>query len=417
MRLLVPQLLPVLQGVSRTLGEEQPAAQQGQGPGGATIDIQAEEATNSLVITAPQDAIRSLKSVIAQLDIRRAQVLVEAVIAEIKSERAAQLGIQWLLDATRDEGGVAFTNFTEGTSLASAIAGAQAIRDGDIPGAAPAGLTLGVGSLGSRVRFGALVSALASDADTNVMSTPTLVTLDNEEAEIIVGQNVPFVTGSFTTTTGETSTNPFQTIQREDVGLNLKIKPQINEGNAVRLEVTQEVSSVVPSANSSTQGPTTSKRSIKTTVLVEDGQILVLGGLIEDSLNESLQKVPGLGDVPVVGNLFRFRSTEKSKTNLMVFLHPVILRDSTQGTLSTNQKYSYIRAQQLAERERSVNLMPGTERPLLSPTAQVRSQRSLIDLRGVSEPAPAPVPRPTPPPARPAPRQSAPAPAMGFNNK
>ncbi len=422
-------LVPVLQGVSKKLNDVQGASPQGQpqaqggGGSGNLIDIQADEATNSLVITAPQNALRSLRTVIAQLDVRRAQVLVEAAIAELSADKTAELGVQWIVDGSNGGNVVGITNFNIGSSLAGILNAAQAIRQGGtLPKDLPGGAVLGIGSFNSSnaVRFGALISALASDADTNVLSTPTLVTLDNEEAEIVVGQNLPFITGSFTTnTSGGTSSgtggtgivgNPFQTIQRQDVGLTLKVKPQINEGNAIQLQISQEVSNVVPSATAATQGPTTNKRSIKTNVLVEDGQILVLGGLIDDQLNESLQKVPGLGDIPVLGNLFRYRKTSKTKRNLMVFLHPVILRDAVTGTMLTNEKYSYIREQQIAARQRGAALLPEVDTPLLTPQEQVRQQQSLLNT--------APKPAPAEPPPATAERQPAPvSDDQGFNNK
>jgi len=424
-------LVTVLQGVSRTLDAEaarnmpttpgQPGA---PGGGGSLIDIQADEATNALVITAPPDIIRSLRSVIAQLDLRRAQVLVEAVIAEISAEKTAELGVQWLIDASSD-GVVGITNFDAGaSSLANILGLAAQIDRGDIAGAAgriPQGIQLGVGDFTGRNRFGALISALARDADTNVLSTPTIVTLDNEEAEIIVGQNVPIVTGSFLPTTGGEGApggNPFQTIERQDVGITLRVKPQINEGNAIKLEIVQEVSSVAPSALALTQGLILNKREIKTTVLVEDGQILVLGGLIDDKIDETASKVPLLGDVPVLGNLFRYRNTSKLRRNLMVFLHPVILREPAQATLYTNDKYSYIRAQQLAARDKGY-LLPDTRPPMLRSPEEVRTQGSILDLRSaapsvppISDAPPAPVPAAPRPP-----RRTVEPTEFGFNNR
>lgn len=417
-------LMAVLQGVSKNLSGEVArnapvlgAQQPGAPPGGSSsssvaslVDIQADEATNSLVITAPPELIRSLRSVIAQLDVRRAQVLVEAVIAEISAEKTAELGVQWVADAN---GAIGFTNLgTETSSLANIIGLAVQADQGDLTALSaariPQGIQMAVGDFSGNNRFGALISALAKDADTNVLSTPTVVTLDNEEAEIIVGENVPFVTGNYTTaTSGNTNTsvgNPFQTIQRDDVGIKLKVKPQINEGNAVKLEISQEVSAVVPSANAATQGPTTTKRSIKTKVLVENGQVLVLGGLIDDKLDESALKVPLLGDVPLLGNLFRYRSTSKKKTNLMVFLHPVILRDPAQGTLYTSDKYSYIRDQQLAAREKADYLLPNVQPPVLKPEDQVKKQGTILNV----EPEPKPVEK-APPPVPPV--------EAGFGNK
>lgn len=397
-------LMTVLQGVSRTLSAEAarnvPTMPGTPGDGGAgMVDIQADEATNSLVITAPPDLIRSLRSVIAQLDVRRAQVLVEAVIAEISAEKTAELGVQWLINASSD-GVVGITNFEAGTSsLANILGLAAQIDNEDISAISaariPQGFQLGLGDFTGRNRFGALISALARDADTNVLSTPTVVTLDNEEAEIIVGQNVPFVTGTFTTTTGGEGAqigNPFQTIERQDVGITLRVKPQINEGNAIKLEIVQEVSNVVPTATALTQGPTTNKRAIKTSVLVEDGQILVLGGLIDDQLSESAQKVPLLGDVPLLGNLFRYRNTTKLRRNLMVFLHPVILREPAQASLYTSDKYSYIRSQQQAARDKGY-LLPDTQPPMLKLPEEVKAQGTILDLQPAASPALASPPR------------------------
>ena len=405
-------LMTVLQGVSKSLSSEaarnapMPTGQPGMPPGGSSsggsslVDIQADDSTNALVITAPPDLIRSLRSVIAQLDVRRAQVLVEAVIAEISAEKTAELGVQWVAYGNSVIG---FTNLGSGnTSLANIVSLAAQVDAGSttLPAVdrVPQGLHMAVGDFSGDNQFGALISALAKDADTNVLSTPTVVTLDNEEAEIIVGQNVPFVTGNYTTSTSSTAAssvgNPFQTIQRDDVGIKLKVKPQINEGNAVKLEISQEVSSVVPSANAATQGPTTNKRSIKTKVLVEDGQVLVLGGLIDENLNENAQKVPFLGDIPLLGNLFRYRGTTKLKRNLMVFLHPVILRDSAQGALHTNDKYSYIRDQQLAARERADYLLPNVQPPLLKPQPEVKAQGTILNVQPEAKVESAPPPAP-----------------------
>jgi general secretion pathway protein D len=401
-------LATVLQGVSKNLSSEAarnaPIAggQPGMPPGGGAsssggsslVDIQADESTNALVITAPPDLIRSLRSVIAQLDVRRAQVLVEAVIAEISAEKTAELGVQWVAYGNSVIG---FTNLASGNAgLANVAALAAQINGGNgsdatslpDPNLVPQGMHMAVGDFSGDNKFGALISALAKDADTNVLSTPTIVTLDNEDAEIIVGENVPFVTGNYTTNTssgGNTNNNavgnPFQTIQRDDVGIKLKVKPQINEGNAVKLEISQEVSAVVPSANAASQGPTTTKRSIKTKVLVENGQVLVLGGLISDDLSESAAKVPFLGDIPLLGNLFRYRGTKKIKRNLMVFLHPVILRDPNQGTLHTNDKYSYIRDQQLTARARTDYLLSDVQPPLLKPEAEVKAQGTILNVQ------------------------------------
>lgn len=405
-------MLPILQGLSQQLSAGAGAAE-GTPTNTSDVSIQADESTNALVITAPLDTMRSLREVISQLDIRRAQVKVEAVIAEISSEKVAELGVQWV---ALGESLAGFINFDGGLNL-EALAGAvlnEQVSSGLVAG----GANIAAGSLTGSNRFGAILGALASDADTNILSTPTLVTLDNEEAEIVVGQNVPFVTGNFTTSTGgggEAVGNPFQTIERQDVGLTLRIKPQINEGNAVQLQIEQEVSNVVPTATALAQGPTTNKRSIRTNVLVEDGQILVLGGLIDNDLSETAQKVPGLGDAPLVGGLFRYQTSSRSKRNLMIFLHPVILRDSETGTLRTNEKYSYIRQQQLAARRQQAGLLPPADTPLLTPPEQVRAQGSFTT-------PPADSPPTTPPLVTPAftaePTREASEPrSFGFNSK
>jgi general secretion pathway protein D len=415
-------LVSVLQGVSKELTEGQPGEAPVPAGRAAFIDIQADEATNALVVTAPPESLRSLKRVIAQLDVRRAQVMVEAAIAEISKEKQAELGVQWVVDGSQGGNAVGFTNFTIGTSLGGLASSAIDIVEGNASTLQiPQGLNLGIGQFGGSVQFAAIISALAADTDTNILSTPTLVTLDNEEAEIVVGENRAFLTGSFTTT-ADGAGNPFQTIERRDVGLTLRIKPQINEGNAVQLQIAQDVEDVI-AVNAT--GPVTTKRSIKTNVLVEDGQILVLGGLIDDTLSESVQKVPGLGDIPLLGNLFRYRKTEKGKRNLMIFLHPVILRDALTGTMVTNDKYSYIRDQQIAARQRGVALLPEAETPLLTPQYQVRRENSLLDLRQFNpdttppQPPPSAIPPPRQPAAAPAPQpQAAEEPAgRGFGNK
>jgi len=361
-------LMAVLEGVSNNITVDQrggkPArAGQAASSRGEEVSIQADENMNALVITASPAMFRSLQSVIRQLDIRRAQVLVEAIIAEVSSDQTNELGVQWRStgDLTRNNTGFAGFN-----SAAAPVPINTEIETSNPLAVLGNGLSIGFidGLLGTNLNIGALVNALATDGDTNILSTPSLVTLDNEEAEIIVGQNVPFVTGSFTSTgASDSATNPFQTIERQDVGITLRIKPQINEGDSVKLEIFQEVSSVGPRGEAS--DIQTNKRSIKTSVIVKDGQMLVLGGLMEDDLNESIQKVPLLGDIPLLGNLFRTRKTTLGKTSLMVFLHPVILRDAaTEGAISSG-KYNYLRARQLDRHARGVNLMPGEEQPLL----------------------------------------------------
>lgn len=328
------------------------------------VSIEADEATNALVITAPPEQLRTILSVIRQLDIRRAQVLVEAIIADVSATRANELGVQWGMDGYNSGGPVGIVNFPRsgGAGIGEVIAGVAAggaNKASALGNALGTGLNLAVGDLAGNFRFAALVRALSSDGSSNILSTPNLVTLDNQEAEIVVGTNVPFITGSYSNSNSLSSlnngglsnsyvSNPFQTIQRQDVGLTLKVKPQINEGNSVKLEIQQEVSALTtPPQGISTSDVVTSKRSIKTTVLVDDGQVIVLGGLIDDQIQESQNKVPLLGDLPVIGTLFRSNSNNVNKRNLMIFLHPIILRDAAVMARVSNTKYGYMRDRQL----------------------------------------------------------------------
>ncbi len=303
------------------------------------VDIQADEHTNSLIITAPPDEMRSILSVIDKLDIRRAQVLVEAIIAELSESSSTAIGANYILDGTDENRPAGYTNLGGATqSLAGSIASNGASLS--------SGLSLAVGRFGNGgIDFGFLLTAIASDADNNILSTPTLVTMDNQEAEIIVGQNLPFVTGQ---TLSSDNQNPFTTIERRDVGISLKVKPQINEGNNIKMEIQQDVESISATTVSGASDITTDKRSIKTTVLVEDKQTLILGGLMDDQLSERKEKVPLLGDIPVLGNLFRYTNKEKSKRNLMVFLHPTILRDAESADYYSNIKYNELRDEQLS---------------------------------------------------------------------
>lgn len=360
-------LVEVLTGVGQTQSEELKGKEAKAGVE-KQLDIHADESTNALVITAPPDLMVSLESVIRQLDIRRQQVLVDAIIAEVTVSKARNLGIQWAVDGhTKGGAPVAGTNFDQvGAPITSLISGATS---GDVSGAIGGlgpGLLIGGGKFDSgNVDFAVVLQALATDSDSNILSTPSLITLDNEEAEIVVGQNVPFVTGSFTNT-GATSgsTNPFQTIQREDVGTTLKVTPQINEGDAILMKIEQESSQVIASAVAASD-ITTSKRSIKTNVLIKNGQVLVLGGLMEDKVTESEQKVPLLGDIPLLGYLFRSKSSSGDKTNLMVFLHPVILNDPDVATRYTSEKYNYLRAKQYQMHGRGIEFLPDEMAPQL----------------------------------------------------
>jgi len=308
-------------------------------------DIQADEDTNALIITADPNTLKSLKSVIRQLDIRRAQVLIEAIIAEITAGKNKEIGVGMAVDSSQSTNQSVPLGISNFGGMGNILAAAGGLVTDPSSLLSP-GLTLGAGKTASNgTRYALLLRALATDDASNILSTPSIVTLDNEEAEIIVGENVPFITGSFTNTGSTDPSNPFQTIERQDVGLTLKVTPQVNEGDTIKLDLEQETSSVIP--GSEVTGITTRKRSIKTSVLVDDGGILVLGGLIQETVTEGESKVPLLGDIPLLGALFRSTSSTKSKQNLMVFLRPSILRDDTDAAYITNEKYNYLRSQQL----------------------------------------------------------------------
>ncbi|OUD13139.1 type II secretion system secretin GspD [Thioflexithrix psekupsensis] len=363
------KLVDILKGTTDSLLSQQTDGT--NSPDNTTTQIQADETTNSLIITAAPDILKNLESVIRQLDVRRAQVLVEAIIADITTDMSRELGIQWILDGSSNNTiPIGATNFSNaGNSIIDLAGAAYQINrgsGGSIPTLSP-GAFLGLGRFtGNTVNFGVLLRALASDTNANILSTPSLLTLDNQEAEIKVGQNVPFITGQYTSTGAATgTTNPFQTIQREDVGIKLKVTPQINEGNAVKLDIEQEVSSLTRSAIA-TADVVINKRTIKTSVIIEDGNMIVLGGLIDEDLQQNSQKVPGLGDLPVVGHLFRSESTKKVKRNLMVFLRPVILRDAATEMAVSSEKYNYMRAKQLDQREQGAALLPASEVPVMS---------------------------------------------------
>jgi general secretion pathway protein D len=348
------ELAPVLLGVAQQQAQvaRKPAAAQAGTPStrrraGQEIDIQADARNNALIITASPAQFNRLRTVIQQLDIRRAQVLVESIIAEVNIDLSKDLGVEFAVIPTQEGGASPAAVSNAGAGTGGLVDIANSIIGGGAPFSLGAGLFVGAADLSGSTRWAILVRALAGDAATNILSTPTLVTMDNEEAQIVVGQNVPFITGSFTQT-GTDATNPFQTIERQDVGLTLNITPQINEGNTIKLVIEQETSSL--SATAATLAASdliTNTRTIKTTVLVENDQILVLGGLIQDEFQDTVQKTPVLGDIPILGRLFRFDSTKKTKKNLMVFIHPVILHDEATANAYTNRKYGYIRAQQL----------------------------------------------------------------------
>jgi len=315
------------------------------------FNIQADESSNTLVITAPPDIFRSLQAVIRKLDVRRAQVLVEAIIAEVGANKTNELGVQWFVDGSRSGvapvGATSFGNPGLGSVVAESVA-TDTISP-NASGLLGSGLSLGVGRFNSdTLNFGGILRALAGTSAANLLSTPNIVTMDNEEAEIFVGSEVSVPTGSFTQTS-TSSSNPFTTFKPKQVGIRLKVKPQINEGDAIKLDIDQTVDSIT-SGDAGTAGLVTSQRAIKTSVMVDDGQIIVLGGLISDDERNTVQKVPFLGDIPVLGSLFRFKRNVKDKKNLMVFLHPTILRDSAVTSNISGSKYRNMRTLQINSR-------------------------------------------------------------------
>lgn len=328
--------------------------------GHSTGFIQADETTNTLIITASEPVYRNLRGVIDQLDTRRAQVYVEALIVEVTDTLTAQLGVQWLglsgnsTSAYRVAGGTSFSSggdniVRQALGLSAATATATALPPSN-------GLTIGIfRQIAGKIGLGALAHALDGKDGSSVLSMPNLLTLDNEEAKIIVGQNVPFITGSYVPNSGGAAQNPFQTIERKDVGVALRVKPHISEGNTVRMEISQEVSSVDPTSLTNAAGLTTNKRSLDTNVVMEDGEIIVLGGLIGDNKSGSVQKVPLLGDLPLIGNFFKYQSGTRAKTNLMIFLRPTVIRNKDQSGTVVANRYDYMRQAQIsAEPEKSL---------------------------------------------------------------
>jgi general secretion pathway protein D len=349
------------------------------GSGDKSVTIWAEPQTNALVVSAPPKVMRSIMGIVDRLDIRRAQVLVEAILVEMSADKAMDLGINWVIaDTTTDANGKSyavpaggFVQPVNGTGIGEIIQGI--LNPDSIPGL-PSGLTMGLGNIVSNgTSWAALIRAIGGIGNTNIIATPSIVTLDNEEAEIKIAQEVPFVTGQYVNTQANVGTvNPFQTIQREEVGNILKITPQINEGSSVLLKIAQEASSIAASSEQvSSADLITNKRTITTNVMVEDGGIIVLGGLISDEVRESKSQVPFLGSIPVLGELFKTRSVNKVKTNLMVFIRPRILRDGTDAAIESNAKYNYIRGQQLDRNSGRVPLMPNERQPTLPALEQL----------------------------------------------
>ena len=372
--------------------------------------VQADPSTNSLIISAPEPLYRQVRAMIEQLDSRRAQVYIESMIVEVSGDDSADFGFQWqgLIGKSGDSTGLAIgTNAAVGgpsiISLAQTIAGAS----GTSPSLPGEGLNIGlIRNFGGAYNLAAIARILQSQTNTNIVSTPNIVTLDNEEAKIIVGSNVPFITGQFTNT-GTATTSPFQTIERKDVGITLRIRPQVGEGGAVRMTLFQESSSLssTTAPGTSNAGPSTDKRSIESTVVVDDGAILVLGGLIEDRYIDNTSKVPLLGDLPYVGNLFRSESRSKRRTNLMVFLRPIVMRDAETADRMSLDRYEQIRAVQKDRQPLPRAAIPINESPVLAPMRPPAEPATTQPLREAPPPSqPLSAEPAAPPPAPPATR-------------
>ncbi|AFK70647.1 type II secretion system protein GspD [Pseudomonas putida SJTE-1] len=346
------------EGAGEAEGKDRPVMPASGGPG---IRLEYEEGTNAVVMIGPDSELAAYRAIVEQLDIRRAQVVVEAIIAEVSDSSAQELGVQWLF--ADEKFGAGIVNFgSNGVNIAS-IAGAAASGDSEALGdllSTTTGATAGIGHFGGGFNFAMLVNALKGKSGFNLLSTPTLLTLDNAEASILVGQEVPFVTGSVT----QNNANPYQTIERKEVGVKLRIKPQINVDNSVRLDIVQEVSSIADTSSAS--DVITNKREIKTKVMVEDNGLVILGGLISDELSTSNQRVPLLGDIPYLGRLFRSDATRNAKQNLMVFIRPRILRDGpslaglSEDKYRTLQQTTPLQLPDLAEGARLLQVFPAS---------------------------------------------------------
>jgi general secretion pathway protein D len=317
--------------------------------------IQADPSTNSLIITAPEPQYRQMRAVIDKLDGRRAQVMIEALIVEVSDTAAAKFGVQW--QSALGGNAVIGTNSTVAGSSILALTQALATRNVAGLQLAP-GLNLGIaGKVGGQYILGAIASFFDSDKDANVLSKPNLLTLDNEEAKIVIGQNVPFPTGSYASTSGSVGVNPFTTVERKDVGLTLRVRPTINENGTVKLTIFQETSTVDQQTLNNANGPTTSKRSIESSVLVEDGGLVMLGGLLSDTYNNTVEKVPLAGDIPVLGNLFKSQARSREKINLMMFLRPAVMRDGNATDSFAYDRYDEIRGMQQRAQPDTSNVM------------------------------------------------------------
>ncbi|MGL1955983.1 MAG: type II secretion system secretin GspD [Colwellia sp.] len=376
-------LVKVLKGVSESISAESKTSKvKARSNSKRDVSIEAHESTNALVITAQPDMLRSLEAVIRQLDVPRAQVHIEAIIVEVYESDGVNLGVQWYSET----GG--FTQFTNGsTTISSVAAGAKAaestkgefvpalvndnnevIQKGYYKNDTEGDYTLLAQALGSvsggmfgimKDDWGAIVNAVSTDTNSNILATPSITTLDNEEAYFLVGQEIPILTGS---TSSSSNSNPFQTVDRQEVGIKLLVTPQVNEGNGVQLTIEQEVSSV---SGATGVDISINKREIKTTVMVESGGTIILGGLIDEDVQESVQKVPLLGDIPIIGHLFKSTSNTTRKRNLMVFLKPTIITDAKVMNAMAKEKYNFIRADELRKQEEGLSLMSDERLPIL----------------------------------------------------
>lgn len=397
------EIAEVLTRVMQNINSLENADGKAQRSNAKTATIEADEGTNSLIITAETDEMAAIESVIHRLDIRRAQVLVEAIIVEMTFSEGQDLGLQWLF-ANTDSG--FYGSNINSPSQAQQLAGALNPDNGDeatpsndsefdvgaLAGALAStpGLSLGWGSVDDDLTMTVILNALKTQGNANILSTPSLLTLDNQEAFITVGQNVPFITGSYTNSgSSDGASNPFQTIERENVGITLAVTPHINEGDSVVLEIEQEVSNVIIGASQISEAADiiTSERKIQTKVLAQDSKVVVLGGLIEDNVQDGQQKVPILGDIPFLGRLFRTDSVDVSKTNLLIFIRPTIIRDNAQLDGATADKYRYIRDQQLLRREQGLMFLDDGNLPVLPEwEEQIQQLEEIKEASSVAEP-------------------------------
>ena len=397
------EIAEVLTRVMQNINSLENADGKAQRSNAKTATIEADEGTNSLIITAETDEMAAIESVIHRLDIRRAQVLVEAIIVEMTFSEGQDLGLQWLF-ANTDSGfyGSNINSPSQAQQLAGALNpdnGDEATPSNDIEFdvgalagalASTPGLSLGWGSVDDDLTMTVILNALKTQGNANILSTPSLLTLDNQEAFITVGQNVPFITGSYTNAgSSDGASNPFQTIERENVGITLAVTPHINEGDSVVLEIEQEVSNVIIGASQISEAADiiTSERKIQTKVLAQDSKVVVLGGLIEDNVQDGQQKVPILGDIPFLGRLFRTDSVDVSKTNLLIFIRPTIIRDNAQLDGATADKYRYIRDQQLLRREQGLMFLDDGNLPVLPEwEEQIQQLEEIKEASSIAEP-------------------------------